>query len=94
MEFSHAHDTTNFRAPVVVVQSEFVSPVTSSADVTLVLGIDVCTTAASIFDSNNLIVAVQNEEILWNTIQAAAEEDKELAWQMTGGRVCLELLTV
>jgi hypothetical protein len=34
------------------------------------------TTAASIFNSNNLIDAIQNEEILWNTIQAAAEEEK------------------
>jgi hypothetical protein len=41
MEFSHAHDTRNFWAPVVVVQSEYVSLMTSSADVTLVLGIDV-----------------------------------------------------
>jgi hypothetical protein len=41
------------------------------------------TTAASIFNSNNLIDAIQNEEILWNrnTIQAAAEEQNELAWQ-------------
>jgi hypothetical protein len=35
------------------------------------------TTAASIFNSNNLIDAIQNEEIHWNTIQAAAEEEKD-----------------
>jgi hypothetical protein len=52
------------------------------------------TAAASIFNSNNLIDAIQNEAILWNTIQAAAEEEKELAWQMVAGRICLELLTV
>jgi hypothetical protein len=52
------------------------------------------TTVASIFNSNNLADGIQNEEILWNTIQVAAEEEKELTWQMIGGRICLELLTV
>jgi hypothetical protein len=33
-------------------------------------------TAASIFNFNNLIDATQNEEILWNTIQGATEEEK------------------
>jgi hypothetical protein len=46
------------------------------------------TTAASIFNSNNLTDGIQNEEILWNTIQAAAEEEKELTWQMVAGRIC------
>jgi hypothetical protein len=35
--------------------------------------------AASIIYSNNLTDAKQNEEILWDTIQAATEEEKELA---------------
>jgi hypothetical protein len=52
------------------------------------------TAAASIFNSNNLTDAIQNEEILWNTIQAAAEKEKELTWQMVAGRIRLELLTV
>jgi hypothetical protein len=52
------------------------------------------TTAASIFNSNNLADAIQNKEILWNTIQVAAEEEKEQTWQMVAGRICLELLTV
>ena len=52
------------------------------------------TTVASIFNSNNLTDGIQNEEILWNTIPAAAEEEKELTWQMIGGRICLKLPTV
>jgi hypothetical protein len=55
---------------------------TSSADVTLVLVIAVVhTMAGTIFNSSNLIDAVQNEDILWNTNSNATEEEKELTWQ-------------
>ena len=37
--------------------------------------------AALTFTSNNLIDAIQNEIVLWDTNQVATEEDKELAWQ-------------
>jgi hypothetical protein len=33
------------------------------------------------FTSSNLIDAIQNESVLWDTNQVTTEEDKELAWQ-------------
>jgi hypothetical protein len=37
--------------------------------------------AALTFTSSNLIDAIQNESVLWDTNQVTTEEDKELAWQ-------------
>jgi len=33
------------------------------------------------FDTENVINAVYNETVLWNTIVNAPEEEKELAWK-------------
>ena len=37
-----------------------------------------------IFNSSNLIDAVQNECVLWDLTKSATEEEKELAWQRIG----------